>query len=150
MPYAHNIPLNSKIQWHEKISPINIFGIKNLAIDFLKLILSFCLIFNLSFTANPALSTGRIAMVVMLAIYGKATFTLIVKFAKNFKLSISFFILPLPLALVWYAVNGAIDAVMISRVVWFLIYSIIGSFLYMKMYGMNLILTTWENITTCI
>jgi hypothetical protein len=103
------------------------------ATNLLKVALTFGLVFNISLSAAPAFSSGRIAFLVMMVLYGEDAFALIVRFARRHRFFTALSLLLLPFTLLWLALNGTEDSVMFSRVFWFLVYSVSGAFLYVRM-----------------
>lgn len=104
----------------------------------LKVVLTFGLVFNLSFTAAPVLTSGRIAVFCMFLIYGSACYKLFVKFIEEFKLGFLVFFTLIPFSLCWMVFNGTDDVVMFSRALWFLIYTLMATFLYARMSEYNI------------
>ena len=97
------------------------------------IMLTFAYIFNISFNINPVLSTGRFAFLIMFLFWGKDVFYKILTFIKQRKIQMIVFFSIFILSLFQFAINNLEDSVMLSRISWFLIYSIFGSFLYCSM-----------------
>lgn len=112
---------------------MNISDGKVLSSSLCKVALTFGLIFNLSFSAAPFLSTGRLALLVMIIAYGKDAFRLIVQFAQKYTFSLTLSLSLILFSMLWLAINSAEDSVMFSRAFWFFIFVIVGSFLYVRM-----------------
>jgi len=112
---------------------INIKILMSLVSAIFKVAITFGLIFNISFTAAPSISTGRIALLIMFILYGRSAFYLLARFALSNKLFITLTSLLLPFTVFWLGINGTEDSVMFSRVFWFLIFTVLGAFLYVRM-----------------
>lgn len=111
--------------------------IKKIIFHSINVMLTFGLIFNLVFSAVPALSTGRVTLLILLAMYGKDTLNIMVKFARQYTVAFTTFLLLLLFSMAWLVVNGVDDAVMFSRAFWFLIFTVLSSFLYARMCRFN-------------
>jgi len=103
-----------------------------------KVTLTFGLIFNLSFSVAPSLSTGRLVLLIMIILYGRDAFTLTVKLARQHSIVFTVFLLLLPFSMIWISINGANDTVILSRAFWFFLFSILGAMLYVRMCRFNL------------
>lgn len=101
--------------------------------------LTFGFVFNLSFAVAPSVSTGRLALFLMTILYMKNAARHIAEFARNYSVFFAVLIFLIPFSLVWLIVNETADNVMLSRSIWFLVFSIFGSFLFIRMSKFNLI-----------
>jgi hypothetical protein len=117
---------------------INATSIKSAVSTLFKVALTFGLIFDLDFSAAPSLTTGRLVLLVMIFLYGKDAFTLIVQFARQYTFSFSLFMSLLPFTMFWLVINGTEDTVMFSRAFWFILFSVLSAFLYVRMCRFNL------------
>lgn len=117
---------------------VNISRINRNLSHFFFVFLTFGLVFNLSFTAAPFFSTGRLSFLCMLALYWRDAFNMTLKFALRYPLVLNLFLLLIPFSMAWLAINGTEDTVMLSRAFFFLIFSVLGAFLYVRMCRFNL------------
>lgn len=101
--------------------------------DIFKSVITFGFVFNISFNSAPLLSTGRLTLLLMFVLYGRGIFTFILQFSRKNILFVTAILSQLFLSLFWIAVNGTEDLNMLSRIFWFMTYSIFGAFLYMRM-----------------
>ena len=101
--------------------------------------LTFGLIFNISFSAAPSLSTGRLALLLMTILYARGAFPYLIQFARDYVAVFALFIFLIPFSMVWLIVNDTIDNVMLSRALWFFIFSILTSFLFICLSRFDLI-----------
>lgn len=106
---------------------------KFLFYDFLKVISTFGLVFNITFAAFPSINTGRLVFFILILIYGKEALKLAVNFSMEYTFYFVIFLLLIPFSMIWLAINGAEDTVILSRSFWFLVFSILSSFLYVCM-----------------
>lgn len=98
-----------------------------------KSILTFLLIFNLSFSAIPKVSTGRLCLLIMTIIYGQEALRLAVNYTRQFKVPVVIFLSLLPFTLIWVVFHGSEDSIAASRALFFLLFSIYSSFLFVRM-----------------
>jgi hypothetical protein len=104
----------------------------------LKACLIFLFVFNLSFAECPLLTTGRVSLIVLLILYGKKAFSLLmIEFGQSKFYFMS--ILLLLFAIVWWLANDCEDSILMSRAFWFIIYSGLGLFLYVCMAKFSLL-----------
>lgn len=103
-----------------------------------KVILTFALVFNISFIFSPSLSTGRIALILMILMYGKNAFIPFAIFMRTYKQSFVLFIFLIGYSLFLVSLNNFEDSILFSRMLWFFCFSIIAAFLYMQMCNYSL------------
>lgn len=101
-------------------------------------VISFLYVFDLSFVGYPSISTGRVALLLMLLLHGREISVGLVRFV----LANRFFFLVLSVLLVYafvsLALNGVNDRVLLSRVVWFVTFSIVGAHAYLVTCGYDI------------
>lgn len=118
--------------------PINVQSLKHVSSALLKVVLTFGLIFNISFVVLPALTTGRLALLVMFVLYGKTACKQLVEFVQAYRPVLAVFLFLLPFSMIWFVINGTEDSVMFSRAFWFLVFVILAAFLYARMCKLQL------------
>lgn len=117
---------------------VNGSSVKNKVRHIFFVCLAFGLVFNLSFAAMPAISTGRVALLCMLVLYWKDILKQIFWFSRKYLFTFSLIFFLVPFSLAWLAINGGEDTVMFSRALWFLLYVIISAFCYARICNFKL------------
>lgn len=102
----------------------------NLQTLIFKTLLTFALIFNLSFSIWPELTTGRIAFSIMLVLYGRELFNFFVSDVKQSTFFVACLYVLFFVAFVWWLVNSFEDSILLSRIFWFVVFSYISSLFY--------------------
>lgn len=93
-------------------------------------VVAFFYVFNLSFSVLPSFSTGRIAFAYLLFRSWRKVGGHLHVFFHRFFLESMAFVLLICYSFLLFIINDANDGVMLSRVFWFFIYSVIGVYLY--------------------